>query len=342
MTQRPHQREAPRPLRYDYRVSESSAHIILILGPTAGGKTELAIGLAQRLASFQASVRGGGECICADSMQVYRGMDIGTGKPTPQQQRSVAHHLIDVADPADDDFNVDRWLALAEQAIAQIRSSGRYPIVVGGTNLYIQMLLTGICDAPPPQDAVREKLHQAPHQELRTQLESIDPAAAERIHPNDRRRTIRAIEVFQLSGRRLSDLQTQWTQAIRHDVVIIGLEYPVEAINSRINARVKQMIDEGLVDEVRGLYEAGRLGRQAREALGYKQIIDHLAGRISLNDAIEEIKIRTRRFAKQQRTWLRRFRVLPRSLWLNPAELTQEAILERSLAFLAEIGTIRA
>jgi tRNA dimethylallyltransferase len=314
-------------------VSDCQAPIILILGPTAGGKTELAIRLAQRLAGAH---RLGGECIGADSMQVYRGMDIGTAKPNAEQRQAVPHHLLDVADPADDDFNVDRWLELAERAIADIRARRRYPIVVGGTNLYVKMLLTGICDAPPPQAAVRGELQLTPQDELRAQLESVDPAAAARIHPNDRRRTIRALEVFQLSGRRLSELQTQWTEAIREDALIIGIDYPVQTINSRINARVMRMIHDGLVDEVRGLHKAGAIGRQAREALGYKQIIDHLEGRCSLEDAIEEIKIRTRRFAKQQRTWLRRFRMLPRSLWHDASQLTSDEILERSLAFIAE------
>jgi tRNA dimethylallyltransferase len=303
--------------------------IILILGPTASGKTELAIALAQQLP-------GGGECICADSMQVYRGMDIGTAKPTVAEQAAAPHHVIDVADPADDDFSVDRWLELAEQAIMDIRSRGTWPIVVGGTNLYIQSLLFGLFDGPPPDAERRARLNAMPLSELRLWLERIDPEAAARIHPNDRKRTVRAIEVHEATGRPISEQQTQWTpERMRSDVLIIGLDVPVEAINRRINARVKAMVEAGLFDEVRALHEAGRLGRQAAEALGYKQVIDHLEGRLSAEDAVEQIKIRTRRFAKQQRTWLRRFRSLAGLTWIEASEKSTQDIANQALTHIS-------
>lgn len=283
--------------------------IIIIVGPTAGGKTTYAIELAQRLP-------GGGECICADSMQVYRGMDIGTAKPTAQERTRVPHHVLDVADPAKSDFTVDRWLRLAEAAIADIRSRDRWPIVVGGTNLYVKALLEGLFEGLPPDDSLRVQLDEQTTESLRAQLEQIDPAAASRIHRNDRRRTIRALEVFHQTGRPISDHQQQWNrQRMRADAIIIGLEYPIPLINRRINARVKSMMEQGLLKEVTRLQESGRLGPQAREALGYKQLLEHLKGGISLEEAVEEIKIRTRRFAKQQRTWLRQFRLLPQSVW---------------------------
>jgi tRNA dimethylallyltransferase len=303
----------------------SERPIILILGPTAGGKTELAIGLARALPE-------GGECIGADSMQIYRGMDIGTAKPTAEQRALVAHHLLDVADPSDERFSVDGWLELAEEAIAAIRARGRWPIVVGGTNLYVQALLAGLFDGPEPDEALRRSLQKTDAQALRRRLLEVDPPAAERIHPNDRKRTIRAIEVHELTGRRLSDLQQQWeTGRIRADVRIIGLDWPVEAINRRINLRVKAMMEGGLVEEVRRLWQAGGLGRQAREALGYKQIIDHLEGRLTIEEAAEQIKIRTRRFAKQQRTWLRRFRSYPGSRWLDAADLLSQELVNKVL-----------
>lgn len=284
--------------------------ILVICGPTAGGKTALSIELAQRL---------GGECVCADSMQVYRHMDIGTAKPTPDEQAAAPHHLIDLIEPDAEGFSVDEWLRLAEQTIAAIRQRGHHPVVVGGTNLYVQALLYGLFDGPEPDEALRTRLRDEPPEALRDRLEQMDPVAAARIHPNDQKRTIRAIEVYEKTGRPLSDWQQEWdaSRQPRPDVTLVGLRYSAEQINPRINARVRSMIDSGLVEEVQSLWAAGRLGRQAREALGYKQIIDHLAGRSSLADAVEQIKILTRRFAKQQRTWLRRFQPIEQSIWID-------------------------
>jgi tRNA dimethylallyltransferase len=309
--------------------------IVLILGPTAGGKTRLAIDLANALPE-------GGECLCADSMQIYRGMDIGTAKPTPTERAEAPHHLLDLVDPEDDGFSVDAWLEMAQQTIEAVRSHGRWPIVVGGTNLYIQALLYGLFEGPEPDDDLRRQLQALPAEDLRERLLGVDPAAAERIHPNDRKRTIRAIEVYETTGERLSDLQQQWApDRVRQDVLIIGLEWSVEAINRRINARVKQMIADGLVEEVRQLWETGRLGVQAREALGYKQIIDHLEGLCTFEDAVEQIKIRTRRFAKQQRTWLRRFRAIPSSLWLDAADHSTQDLVNKSLGAIGAASAIR-
>jgi len=293
---------------------------MLVLGPTAGGKTEVALELAVQLP-------GGGECISADSMLVYRGMDIGTAKPTAQQQARAPHHLIDLIDASEEGFSVDTWLALAEQCIAEVRARGKWPIVVGGTNLYVQALLSGLFDGPAPDAALREKLVATDAAELRTRLEQIDPAAATMIHANDRKRTIRAIEVYELTGTPISTLQTQWSNDRgREDVFIVGLEYPVEAINRRINARVSSMMNDGLLEEVRTLLSSTGMGTQAREALGYKQLIEHLEGESSLDDAVEQIKIRSRRYAKQQRTWLRRFRPFTPSIWVDATVTNQKEI----------------
>jgi tRNA dimethylallyltransferase len=306
------------------RVQSDDAPILLILGPTAGGKTSLSIELAR-------AVPGGGECICADSMQVYKGMNIGTAKPTAAEQAAAPHHLLDLVEP-DEPFSVDVWLGLAEETIASLRRRGRVPIVVGGTNLYIQALLEGLFDGPAPDAELRRRLGELDPAQLRARLESVDPAAASRIHRNDRKRTIRALEVHEQSGQRMSDLQTQWGHAQpRSDVRIIGLQWPVEAVNSRINARVRAMMAAGLLEEVRGLLQGGRLGPQAREALGYKQLVDHLEGRLTLEEAVEQIKIRTRRFAKQQRTWLRRFRSHPGSRWLPAAGVETQELVRQSL-----------
>ncbi len=305
---------------------------LVILGPTAGGKSALAMELARRLR---------GECISADSMQVYRGMDIGTAKAHPRERGDVPHHLIDLIEPADDSFSVDRWLELCRQTMDEIHARGAVPIIVGGTNLYVQALVGGLADElPPPDEELRERLNAMDPQQLRARLVDVDPAAAERIHVNDRKRTIRAIEVFEQTGSPLSALQSQWERspaaAVGRTIFIIGLDFPVEIINRRINARVKGMIEAGLIDEVRRLLNAGRLGRNAREALGYKQIIDHLEGRMSLEEAIEQIKIRTRRYAKQQRTWLRRFRQWQPGVWLDASEQSTQSLADQALAAIEQ------
>ena len=304
--------------------------IPVIVGPTAGGKTGLAVDVALEFARRGQEWGGGagsgrGEIISADAFQVYRGMDIGTGKATPEEQRGVPHHLLDILEPDDPEpFTVARWLELAEAAIEEIRSRGNLPIIVGGTHLYIKSLLEGMFEGPGADEALREELRLHAPAALRAELERIDPKAAARIHPNDQRRTIRAIEVYRLTGVPLTQHQTQWDRAdrVRRDAFLVGLDWAAEAINPRINARGKTMIDAGFVEEVRGLVESGRLGAQAREALGYKQLAAWLeAGGEPecLVEIVERIKIETRRFAKNQRTWLRRLRAIPGAIWLEPA-----------------------
>jgi len=308
----------------------STPPLIVIVGPTAGGKTRLAIEIARGLPS-------GGECVSADSMQVYRGMDIGTAKPGTEERGDVPHHLMDIADPRDDGFTVDDWLTQANEALAAIHARGRTPIVVGGTNLYVRALLEGMFEGPEPDPALRAALEATPLEALRTELRAVDPPAAERIHPNDQRRTVRAIEVFRLTGQPLSALQTQWAgevrTAARPDAVIVGLAWPVELINRRMNTRVKWMFANGFVDEVTRLRALG-LGRQAREAVGYGEVLAHLEGRMSLEDAIESTAIRTRRYGKQQRTWLRRFRTLPDAVWIDAATEPEATWAARVLARL--------
>jgi tRNA dimethylallyltransferase len=321
---------------------------IVLVGPTAGGKSELAVALAQRL---------GGEVLSADSMQVYRHMDAGTAKPSAELRARVPHHLLDIVEPTER-FTVADWLTRAEELIAGLRGRGLRPIIVGGTNLYIKALLEGMF-SPGSADgretdldagidpAFRASLAEVPGAQLHQKLTAVDPPAAARIHPNDRKKLIRALEVFHLTGRPISSWQKQWQPApapgtdpaaqapgYRHDPILIGLDWPVEAIHRRINARVKQMFfpaacgstSESLPDEVRRLEAAGLLGPQARQALGYKQVCEHLAGGLTLDGAFEKTKILTRRFAKSQRTWLKRYRGVA---WLAPAEegaLTQAAL----------------
>lgn len=299
--------------------------MILIVGPTAGGKSRLALELAQRLA-------GGGEIISADSMQVYRGMDIGTAKPTPAERRLVPHHLIDIVEP-DEPWSVDEWLGAARRLVEEIRRRGKWPIIVGGTNLYVKAFLEGLFDGPPPNEALRAELAEWPVERLHDELAVLDPAAAERIHRNDRKRLTRAIEVHRATGRRLSEAQSQWgTGSPREDVLLIGLDWPVEAINRRINARVRAMVEAGMVEEVKRL--RGRLGPQAREALGYKQLLAAIDGGAALDDAVEQTKIETRRFARKQRTWLKGFRRYERSLWIVCGTTNTQDVVAQSLAFI--------
>lgn len=312
--------------------------IPVIVGPTAGGKTALAVEVARGLA---ARGLGGGEVISADAFQVYRSMDIGTGKATPDEQQGVPHHLLDILEPDNPEpFTVARWLDLAERAIADIRRRGKVPIVVGGTHLYIKSFMEGMFEGPGADEGLRETLRALSPVALRAELERIDPAAATRIHPNDERRTIRAIEVFRLTGVPISEHQAQWDRetSLREDAFLVGLDWPVEQINPRINSRVRQMMEAGFADEVRELMASGRLGTQAREALGYKQLAAWIEAGGSpggLEETVERIKVETRRFAKSQRTWLRRLRPMPGSIWLRPAESTlddmTQVVVEQSL-----------
>jgi len=298
---------------------------IVIAGPTAGGKTALALALAHALP-------GGGECINADSMQVYRGMNIGTAKPTVAEREGIPHHLMDIVDPSEP-YSLERWLAAAEHTVHDVRARGGWPIVVGGTSLYLQTFYYGMLEGPGRNPDLRRELDALDEQQLRTRLEVEDPEAAERLHPNDRRRTIRALEVA-ATGTPLSALQGQWSGPHRTDALLIGLDWPVEDINRRINARVRDMAANGLLDEVRTL--APTLGQQAREALGYKQLLPVVNEETTLTDALEQVKIRTRRFAKQQRTWLRRFQQIKPALWLKKVEKQTQGAATAAVAWMLE------
>ncbi|CAG1001779.1 tRNA dimethylallyltransferase [Phycisphaerales bacterium] len=292
----------------------------IIAGPTAGGKTGLAIEVALALRALGTPA----EVITADAFQVYRGMDIGTAKPTFVEQRGVPHHLLDIVEPTER-FTVNDWLAAANAAIADIQARGHVPIVVGGTHLYIKSLLDGLFEGPGADPALREQLRAMGRETLLAELQRVDPAAAARIHPNDERRTIRALEVFRLTGKPITEHQTQWDMPRASCLVpkascLITLSWPTEELNRRINARVKSMIDRGLASEARALWQSNLLGPQAREALGYKQLIEHFEGRATLDETIERIKIETRRFGKNQRTWLRRLSTTPGSTSIEAGE----------------------
>lgn len=286
----------------------------VIAGPTAGGKSALAIRLCEALAH-----RGfHPEIVSADSIQVYRGLDIGSAKPTPEERQRFPHHLIDIVDPTQR-FSVADWLTHAEHALDDIHARAAIPVVVGGSLLYVKAFLEGLFQGPDPDPDIRQAIRAMTQSQRREELARIDPAATARIHPNDERRTIRALEVFRQTGKPISELQQQWDANTRTHAILIGLDWPPPELNRRINARVMHMIRAGLVEEARELWNNNRFGPTSKEALGYKQLIEHFERRSTLEDAIERIKIETRRFAKNQRTWLRRLRTTPRSHWINAA-----------------------
>ncbi|MCG8406290.1 MAG: tRNA (adenosine(37)-N6)-dimethylallyltransferase MiaA [Phycisphaerales bacterium] len=306
--------------------------IVLLLGVTGSGKTATALPLAERLDA---------EIVSVDSMQVYRRMDIGTAKPTPGERRQVPHHLIDVVEPSEA-FSVARFVDLADGAIAEIAARGRMPLTVAGTPLYLMGLMYGMFEGPSADEAFRADLSRRAEHEglpaLHAELARVDPEAAARIHPNDYKRIERALEVYHLSGQPLSAQQGQWdANEMRYPATVVGIRREKDDASRRINARVKAMIQAGLVDEVRSLLdEPDGLSEQARQALGYAEIIDHLQGGTGLEEAVERIKIHTRRLAKHQRTWFRKFRTV-RWLDVTPDETTS-SICGR-LAELVEAGS---
>jgi tRNA dimethylallyltransferase len=273
--------------------------LLVILGPTASGKSDLALELARRT---------GAELLSMDSMQVYRGMDIGTAKPSPTERASIPHHLIDVVDPSEE-FTVARFVELADAVIADCRNRGVPLIATGGTPLYYKALFEGLFEGPPADDQIRARLRQESGEELHRRLSAVDPAAALRIHANDTRRLIRALEVYELTGQPITSFQTDWAATSkRHPATWIGLSWDKETLNRRINARVKAMIAAGWLDETRALLEQyGTLSKTAAEATGYADLIAHIQGKISLDDAIEQIKISTRQLARKQMKWFRRW-----------------------------------
>jgi tRNA dimethylallyltransferase len=308
----------------------AEGRVIVVMGPTASGKSALALAMAR-------AAGPAAELVSADSMQVYRGMDIGTAKPTTSERSEVIHHGLDLVDPTHDGFTVEDWLAHAHAALAAIHARGGVAIVVGGTNLYAKALIEGLFDGPPADPALREALGTWELDALRSELVRIDPVAAERIHRNDRRRTIRAIEVFRATGTPISVLQAQWRDrpaALPAGWSLVGLSMGVEANNRRINARVRGMRAMGLVDEVRSLLGAGGFGAQAATAVGYRELIAHLHGAGSEDDAFEAIKIATRQLAKQQRTWLKRFADTPGSTWIDAGD----GLTEQRMAEIAKIS----
>ena len=288
--------------------------VFILTGPTGCGKSELGLALAERL---------GAEIVAMDSMTLYRGMDIGTAKPSALERGRVQHHLIDVLEPWES-ASVAWWLGRALECCRGIRSRGKRVLFVGGTPLYLKALLRGLFDGPPANPELRRRLEQEAEtlgkQALHDRLARVDPATAARLHVNDQRRIIRALEVFESTGRPISDWQREWQRQSENDAGhVLWLDLPRAELYARIDARVQEMVEAGLVEEVRALRKLPRpLSKEASQALGYKEMFAHIDGQATLEETIQRIQTRTRNFAKRQITW---FRHLPECRAVS-AELT--------------------
>ena len=297
--------------------------VLIIAGPTAVGKTDTSILLAQEL---------GAEIVSADSMQIYRGMDIGTAKPTKEQQKLVYHHMIDIVEP-DQPYSVGDYLRDACSAIDGIISSGGVPLVVGGSGLYIRALMRGLFHGPPADLELRERLllreSEGEPGTLYSDLVKVDPEAAIKIHPNDLRRTVRALEVFYLKDRKLSDYQGEHGFKDRlYPFRLLFLVRSRSELYPRIERRVDQMLDEGLEAEVRALMKRGyNPDSSSLQGLGYKHFFDYFLGKTSRDEAVGLIKRDTKRYAKRQFTWFRRE---PEAIWVDITGLSKNGeIVER-------------
>ncbi len=287
------------------------APLRFLVGSTASGKTGLGLRVAQRL---------GAEIIALDSMTVYRGLDIGTAKPTVEERALVPHHLIDVADPAER-FDLQGYLRLVEGVLLDLEARGSSAIFVGGTGLYLAALLRGVFDGPPADPELRAGLMERAEREgdavLHAELTQVDPEAAARIHLNDRRRTVRALEVWRQTGRTMSSHQGQWGAAPsprEARAVIVGLELPTEEPDRRIQQRTREMLDAGWPEEAAAVTAGAGLGASASQALGYGTAAKVATGELTRQEAGEEIALRTRQFARRQRTWFRKFDIG----WVDP------------------------
>jgi tRNA dimethylallyltransferase len=300
--------------------AERPPRVGFVVGPTAVGKTPFAIGLAERL---------GAEIVNADSRQLYRGMDIGTAKPTAAERARLTHHLLDVADP-DRPLDVVQFQAIAEAAIGNIIERGKRALVVGGSGLYLRVLRGGIFEGPAASKKLRAKLEALAAEKgvahLHEQLRAIDAESAERISPNDLKRIIRAIEVYELTGTPISALHRRHHfHSGSYETLTVGLALPRDRLYAAINRRVDTMIEAGLVEEVRGLLAKGyQVDAPPLQAIGYKEIAAYLRGEIELADAIAMAKRQTRRLAKRQLTWFRGERGV---VWVDAENGMREAML---------------
>ncbi len=274
--------------------------LAVLIGPTAVGKTKLSILLAKR---FNA------EIISGDSMQIYKRMDIGTAKINEEEMEGIPHHLIDIKNP-EESFSAAEFQELVRSKITEITSRGKLPIIVGGTGLYIQSVIYDyqFSDAPSDEEfrkTLEERAEREGNNVIYEELLEIDPESAEKIHPNNIRRVIRALEIYHCTGKTMSQYQEKQNPELLYDMALIGLTMDRETLYDRINQRVDIMMQEGLLEEVRSLYDQGLKDCQSIQAIGYKELYDYFNGRVSFEDAVENLKQNSRRYAKRQLTWFR-------------------------------------
>jgi tRNA dimethylallyltransferase len=285
-----------------------SNRTLAIVGPTGTGKSAMVLGIAEQL---------GAEIVAVDAFTVYRGMDVGTAKPAHEDRTRVPHHMIDVLDPAED-CTVQWFQGAAREAIDRVHARGKTPLLVGGSGLYFRAVVDQL-EFPPTDPTIRGEIagryHADPTAAHRA-LQAVDPAAAAYIDPGNLRRSVRALEVIALTGRAFSDWRRAWDtyESIYPDLQVVGLDMPQEQLTVRLDARVEWMVAHGLVEECRTL-AASVLSRTARQAIGYAEVLDSLAGGCELGEAVERIKARTRHYAARQRRWFRRDL---RVRWMSP------------------------
>ncbi|WP_456271461.1 tRNA (adenosine(37)-N6)-dimethylallyltransferase MiaA [Bacillus sp. AK031] len=274
--------------------------LIVLIGPTAVGKTATSINLAKE---FDA------EIISGDSMQIYKRMDIGTAKITEAEMEGVPHHLIDIREP-EDSFSVAEFQELVREKISEIHSRGKLPMIVGGTGLYIQSVIYDyqFTDAPGDEEYRRKlekKVEEAGTERIHAELAKVDPKAAASIHPNNIRRVIRALEIYHCTGKTMTEYQESQQSELLYDVTLIGLTMDRALLYNRIDYRVDLMMEQGLLQEVKSLYDRDLRDVQSIQAIGYKELYEYLDGKVTLDDAVENLKQNSRRYAKRQLTWFR-------------------------------------
>lgn len=292
--------------------------VVVIVGPTASGKTKVSIELAKRI---------NGEIISADSMQVYKYMNIGTAKPTNEERDGIKHYLLDVVLP-DEKFNVAKYKNLAKEAIIEILKKGKTPIIVGGTGLYINTLVNGIDfieidgDIEYRNELIKRATTEGA-ESIHKELEAVDPIAAKSIDVNNVRRVARALEIFKVTGKTKTELDMESQKEVEYDYRLFGLDWERQELYDRIDLRVDMMLEEGLVDEVKNLKEKFVLSPTAMQGLGYKEVIEYLDGNISYEEMIQKVKLETRHYAKRQLTWFRRDK---RIKWLKKEDAVSKII----------------
>jgi tRNA dimethylallyltransferase len=281
-------------------LNQTKEKLLVIIGPTAVGKTKLSVELAKRF---------NGEIISGDSMQIYKGMDIGTAKITEAEKEGIPHYLLDIKNP-DEPFNAPEFQEKVNTIIEYIHSRGKFPIIVGGTGLYIQSVIYDyqFSDAPSDPDyrmELENRMETLGIDSLMQELRQKDPGSAARIHPNNTRRVIRALEIFHCTGKTMSEQLEEQPKELKYDTVVIGLTMDREKLYERINHRVDIMIETGLIPEAKSFFDQGLRNCQSIQAIGYKELYEFFEGRLTLEQAIDLLKQNSRRYAKRQLTWFR-------------------------------------